>query len=479
MKRLTLLVVAVLFFAFVRIANAVPPQIPVNASPNSSNMQSDTGHFSAGGMTINGSISVNALGTPAAPTVAATCDGTCATTYTYFCVAEDINAVSSTGVGESVPSASAITTVQAATLTATRFNTITCAGDKSVVSFLILKADSAHSLARCYTASGQCSVIDNSTTVGTAYTANSVDQTANITGLVGSGAMPTGVAIGSVFVSNGVGAAPVYSTTPVLGIAGTSSGTLTLANATGTGTYKLASAATTTTYTETTKAVVPAQGDILDYSNGTGQRSSLVDVATGSVVVSGGVGSVPTYSTTPTLGLGGTTSGTLTLSNATGAGTFTLASAANTTTYTLTAPTTAPAFAGQMLVSTTGGVSSWVYPEGSILSVSGLLGAQASTAGATLLQTTTTATRAGHFVDLQCTDDFLTACTTAPSFNVRDVTSSTSGTAVACSNTAGSVTQAETLVFAAGDQIAITRTINGGTCTVPFFGVQAHAAYGS
>ena len=67
------------------------------------------------------------------------------------------------------------------------------------------------------------------------------------------------------------------------------------------GTYALAPAATTTSYTETAKAVVPAQGDILDYSNGTGQRSSLVDVAVGSVVISGGVGAVPTYSATPSV----------------------------------------------------------------------------------------------------------------------------------------------------------------------------------
>src|ERR1039458_1280999 len=90
---------------------------------------------------------------------------------------------------------------------------------------------------------------------------------------------------------------------PTLGVAATSSGKLTINNITGAGNYSLQSAATTTTYTETAKAIVPAQGDILDYSNGAGQRSSLVDVAVGSVVISGGVGAVPTYGTVPAAAL--------------------------------------------------------------------------------------------------------------------------------------------------------------------------------
>jgi hypothetical protein len=146
------------------------------------------------------------------------------------------------------------------------------------------------------------------------------------------------------------------SIAPTLGVAGTTSGTLTIANSTGSGTYSLNSAANTTTYTETAKAAVPAQGDILDYSNGTGQRSSLVDVAVGQVLTSGGVGAVPVYSGSPTLsgtltvqgatttiGVPATTSGSLVLSNATGSGTYSLAQAPSTTTYTETTKATAPA----------------------------------------------------------------------------------------------------------------------------------------
>src|SRR5262249_55181781 len=111
--------------------------------------------------------------------------------------------------------------------------------------------------------------------------------------------------------------------------------------------------------------------------------------------------------------------------------------------------------------------------------VSGALGGLASTAGATLLQGCMVATRAGHVVDLVCTTDFITACTTAPTYSTRDTTSTTNGgAAVACSNAAGTVTQAApALSFAAGDQVCLTRTVNGGTCTAPFFTVAAHVAY--
>ncbi len=109
------------------------------------------------------------------------------------------------------------------------------------------------------------------------------------------------VAVGRVLISGGVGAVPTYSATPTLGVGGTTAGTLTLSAATGAGTYTLAQANSTTTYTETTKALVPAQGDILDYTNGTGQRGSIVDVATGSVLVSGGIATAPAYSATPSL----------------------------------------------------------------------------------------------------------------------------------------------------------------------------------
>lgn len=67
------------------------------------------------------------------------------------------------------------------------------------------------------------------------------------------------------------------------------------------GALTLKAAATTTSYTLTFKSAVPAQGDILDFSNGTGGVSSLVDVAVGQVLTSGGVGAVAAYSATPSV----------------------------------------------------------------------------------------------------------------------------------------------------------------------------------
>jgi hypothetical protein len=72
-------------------------------------------------------------------------------------------------------------------------------------------------------------------------------------------------------------------------------------NGTSSGHINISSGATPTAYTFTLKSTVPAQGDILDFSNGAGQVSSLADVATGSVLVSGGVATVPAYSATPSV----------------------------------------------------------------------------------------------------------------------------------------------------------------------------------
>lgn len=133
---------------------------------------------------------------------------------------------------------------------------------------------------------------------------------------------------------------------------------------------------------------------------------------------------------------------------------------------------------GQSLTQGNQATGQWTWTSTSDhFGVSGLLGALASTAAATLLQSCIVAPRAGHFTTLDCTTDFLTACTTAPAFNVRDNTGSTTGTAKSCGTAAGAVTQAQTLTFASGDTICITRTTNGGTCTVPFFAVNATVTY--
>src|SRR5712664_2979919 len=103
---------------------------------------------SVGGVQSIGSISVAAIGTPSAGSVVNF--GTAgATTYTYLCVAQDINA------NETIPSATFTTTTGNATLTTTNFNRVFCGGQTGAVAYRVLKADNAHSLGVCFTQSGQ------------------------------------------------------------------------------------------------------------------------------------------------------------------------------------------------------------------------------------------------------------------------------------------------------------------------------------
>jgi hypothetical protein len=110
------------------------------------------------------------------------------------------------------------------------------------------------------------------------------------------------------------------------------------------------------------------------------------------------------------------------------------------------------------------------------LQTSGLLGNLTSTPGATLLQQCAKMQNAGHLTTLKCTTDLNGTCTTAPTFGTRDTTTATNGTGtVACGNTAGVVTQSTPgLSFNAGDEVCITRTVNGSSCTASQFGVDAH-----
>lgn len=108
------------------------------------------------------------------------------------------------------------------------------------------------------------------------------------------------------------------------------------------------------------------------------------------------------------------------------------------------------------------------------LSVSGALGNLASTAGATLLQACTIAANPGHFTNLVLVTDLNgSSCTTAPTYNIRNNTQSTTGTAKIAGTSAGVVNQAETLTFNAGDTICLVRTVNGATCATPVFTVAA------
>lgn len=114
--------------------------------------------------------------------------------------------------------------------------------------------------------------------------------------------------------------------------------------------------------------------------------------------------------------------------------------------------------------------------ESEPLTYTGLLGGLTSTAGATLYQACTTMSNSGVLNLLTLTNDLNGAtCTTAPTYNVVDVTQTTAGTAKAAGTSAGAVTQAETLTYSAGDQVCLVRTVNGGTCTTPLFNVTAHA----
>jgi hypothetical protein len=110
------------------------------------------------------------------------------------------------------------------------------------------------------------------------------------------------------------------------------------------------------------------------------------------------------------------------------------------------------------------------------LSMSGPLGGLTSAVGGPRYQTCDVMQNGGHFSLLSVLTDLNGGtCTTPPQFNVRDATQGTSGSAVVAPTNdgiLGSVVQ--TLSFAAGDTVCITRTVNGATCTAPWFFVTAH-----
>ena len=83
---------------------------------------------------------------------------------------------------------------------------------------------------------------------------------------------------------------------------------------------------------------------------------------------------------------------------------------------------------------------------------------------------------AGSLSALSCTTHLVGSCTTAPTFGTRDVTTTTNGSGtVACGATAGFVTQATPgLTYASGDQVCITRTVDGATCLTSNFVAVAH-----
>lgn len=194
MKRLFSGAVVAIFMALL--------SIPAFAQTNPSLTRQ--GMVSQGGFSNIGSSIQVGIGTPAAGTATATCSGTCSTTYTYRCVATDNNGVGladTVNTYDTIPSASFTTTVAGATLSATTFNTVTCGGQIGAVKYKILKADNAHVLGHCFTNSNtSCSIVDNSTAAGSAYTAQTVDQTALQFGSRNACAQQVTVSTGAVIV---------------------------------------------------------------------------------------------------------------------------------------------------------------------------------------------------------------------------------------------------------------------------------------
>jgi hypothetical protein len=117
-----------------------------------------------------------------------------------------------------------------------------------------------------------------------------------------------------------------------------------------------------------------ASGDLM-VANSATTFSRLADVAVGRVLTSGGVGSLPVYTSTPTLGVAGTTLGTLTLAGNT-SGVVTISPQAAAGTYNFNLPTSAGT-SGQVLASNGGGANamSWLTIGGvaSLTSTSGAI----------------------------------------------------------------------------------------------------------
>lgn len=102
-------------------------------------------------------------------------------------------------------------------------------------------------------------------------------------------------------------------------------------------------------------------GDLL-YASGATTIAKLADVAVGRVLTSGGVGVAPAYSATPTLGVAGTTLGTLSLTgNTSGTALITPQAAAGTPTLTLpnASGTFAVSVGAPLSLSATTGAISW------------------------------------------------------------------------------------------------------------------------
>lgn len=103
--------------------------------------------------------------------------------------------------------------------------------------------------------------------------------------------------------------------------------------------------------------------------NGTSPITQLAAVATGSLLASAGTTADPAYSTTPTLGVNGTTAGTLSLATSTGGGaSVTIQNTSATSAYNFNLPSTAGT-AGLFLVSQGGGSTAMSWGTAGNISV--------------------------------------------------------------------------------------------------------------
>ena len=163
------------------------------------------------------------------------------------------------------------------------------------------------------------------------------------------------------------------------------------------------------------------------------------------------------------VGTQSTTEGLITLENGTGTTSVTIqgkqgAASTSIGTWTLTLPGKAAATDGQFLSGTAAGAASWNSVQGTMSWTAMIFsaGTQISTSALAPAKMT----NAGHFTQLVCATTTGATCAsicTSPEFNVEDVTGSTTGTATSgLSSSIGTVvTAAQTLTFAAGDEVAI------------------------
>lgn len=142
------------------------------------------GVTSDGGFNAVGSLNLAAVGTPGAPTV--TVNTTGSTSYTYYCVALDLNGLNNLagGLGNTLPSSGQTVTNGAATPN----NTITCPGRAGALGFIVLKNATNAALGSCATGGSGLSCPVTDTGQATTSYAPAANDT---TGVLGSSVFRT------------------------------------------------------------------------------------------------------------------------------------------------------------------------------------------------------------------------------------------------------------------------------------------------